>query len=174
MFNLFALSPADTVTWRTKIMEEFAMTLARLTNTRFPSFPSLIDRFLEGDLMDWNTSNFAEVNSTLPAVNVKENDNEYQIDVAAPGLKKSDFKLNFDNGRVTISSEKTDESEVKEGEKLSRREFSYQSFQRSFSIPENIINADKISAKYEDGILHVTLPKREEVKPKPAKEIKIS
>ena len=157
-----------------KRMEEFIMTLAKLSNSWTPSFPSLIDRFFEGNLMDWNNSNFAEVNSTLPAVNVKENDNELQIDVAAPGLKKNDFKVNFHNGRLTISSEKNDESEQKEGDKITRREFYYQSFQRSFSIPEGLVNADNISAKYEDGILHITLPKREEVKPKPLKEIKIS
>ncbi len=147
------------------------MALARLSNSMFPS---LMDRFFEGDLMDWNSFNFAGENSTLPAVNVKENDNEYQIDVAAPGLKKGDFKLNYDNGRLLISSEKKAEHEEKDGEKVTRKEFSYQSFQRSFSMPENQINVDKIGAKYDNGILHVTLPKREEVKPKPLKEINIS
>ncbi len=150
------------------------MTLAKLSNNWFPSFPSLIDKFFEGDLMDWNSSNFAGANSTLPSVNVKENENEYKIDVAAPGLKKGDFKLNYNNGRLTISSEKKSEHEEKDGDKVTRKEFSYQSFQRSFTVPETVVNADKIAAKYEDGILHVTLPKREEAKPKPAKEIKIS
>jgi HSP20 family protein len=154
-------------------MEDSIMTLARLSNNAFPSFPSFIDKLFEGDVMDWNTWNFAGNNSTLPAVNVKENDNEYQIDVAAPGLKKNDFKLNYNNGRLTISSEKSEDKEEKDGKRVTRKEFSYQSFQRSFSIPERIINADKISAKYNEGILHVILPKREEVKPKPAKEIKI-
>ena len=143
---------------------------ARLSNRLFPSVPSFLDRFFEGDLMDWNNRNFADVNSTLPAVNIRENENEYRIEVAAPGLKRNDFKLNYDNGRLTISSEKREEVD----EKITRHEFSYQSFQRSFSVPENIVNADKISAKYEDGILHIVLPKRDEVKPKPAKEIRIS
>lgn len=155
-------------------MEEFAMTLAKLSNNWVPSFPSLFDRFFDGDLMDWNSSNFAGEKSTLPAVNVKENDNEFQIEVAAPGLKKEDFKLNFDNGRLTISSEKRDENLEKDGEKVTRKEFSYTSFQRSFTVADNVVNADKISAKYNNGILHVILPKREEVKPKPAKQIKIS
>jgi HSP20 family protein len=150
------------------------MTLAKLSDSIFPSVPSLFERFFEGDMMDWNTRNFAAANTTLPAVNIKENDNEFMIDVAAPGLKKGDFKLNYDNGRLTISSEIKDEKEEKEGDKITRREFSYQSFQRSFSIPENMVNADKIGAKYENGILHVILPKREEIKPKPAREIKIS
>lgn len=150
------------------------MTLAKLSNNWSPSFPSLSDRFIEGDMMDWNTWNFAGTNSTLPAVNVKENENNYELEVAAPGMKKGDFKLNYDNGRLTISSVKKDEKKEKNGSKVTRQEFRYQSFQRSFSIPDNVVDADKISAKYHDGILHVTLPKREEVKPKPAKEIRIS
>lgn len=155
-------------------MEELTMTLAKLSNNWFPSFPSWVDRFFDGDLMDWNSSNFAGEQSTLPAVNVKENDNEFQIEVAAPGLKKEDFQLHLDNGRLTISSEKKDEKVEKEGEKVTRKEFSYQSFQRSFNVAEDVVNADKIVAKYNNGILYVTLPKREEVKPKPAKQIKIS
>ncbi len=150
------------------------MTLKKYENKPFPSFPSLIDRFLEGNLMDWNMSNFAELDSTLPAVNVRENDNEIFIDLAAPGLKKSDFNVSYDNGRLMISCEKKDEKTDKDGDRVTRREFNYQSFQRSFNIPENMVNADKINAKYNDGILHLSLPKREEVKPKPSKEIKIS
>ncbi|MDZ7739538.1 MAG: Hsp20/alpha crystallin family protein [Bacteroidales bacterium] len=150
------------------------MTLKKYENRQFPSFPSLIDRFLEGNLMDWNMSNFAELDSTLPAVNVREDDNDIFIELAAPGLKKSDFNVNYDNGRLTISCEKENEKTDKEGDKVTRREFNYQSFQRSFNIPENMVDADKINAKYNDGILQLTLPKREEVKPRPSKEIKIS
>ena len=150
------------------------MTLARLSNEWFPSFPSLIDRFFDGEMMDWSRSNFAGSNMTLPAVNVKENENEFQLEVAAPGMKKDDFRVNYENGRLTISSERKEEHKEDEGDKITRREFSYQSFQRSFNVPENIVIADKIQAKYSEGILYLTLPKREEVKPKPAKEIKIS
>ncbi|GAF05665.1 Hsp20/alpha crystallin family protein [Saccharicrinis fermentans] len=149
------------------------MTLTKLSNNWFPSVPSVFDRFFDGELMDWNRSNFSSTNSTLPAVNVKENDNDFLIDVAAPGLKKDDFKVNFDNGSLIISSEKKSEVEEKDGEKVTRREFNYQSFQRSFSVPENIVDPEKIRASYENGILHITLPKREEVKPKPAKQIEI-
>ncbi len=155
-------------------MEDLIMALPKIFNNDYSSFPSLLDKFFEGNMMDWNTRNFAGSNSTLPAVNVSENEDEYKLDVAAPGMIKNDFKLNYDNGRLTISSERKEEKEEKNGETITRREFSYQSFQRSFSVPENVINADKITAKYDNGILHVVLPKREEVKPKPAKEIKIS
>ncbi len=154
-------------------MEELTMTLARLSDNLFPSVPSLFNNLFGRDLMDWNSWNFADENSTLPAVNVKENDNEFAIEVAAPGLKREDFKVNYENGRLTISSEKKEEREEKKKEKVTRREFSYQAFQRSFSIPENIVDAEKISAKYHEGILHITLPKREEIKPKPAREISI-
>ena len=85
------------------------MTLARLSDNVYSSFPSLFNRFFEGDLMDWTNSNYAGRNSTLPAVNVKENKNEFIIEVAAPGMKKNDFKLNYENGRLTISSELTEE-----------------------------------------------------------------
>lgn len=149
------------------------MTLARLSNKWSPSSPSWIDKFFEGDMMDWNTWNFSGNNSTLPAVNVKESDNEYLIEVAAPGMKKEDLQVNYENGRLTISSEKKEESSRK-GERINRQEFYYQSFQRSFTIPEEQVNADKIGASYMDGILYLNLPKREEVKPKPPKQIKIN
>ena len=136
-------------------------------------FPSIFDRFFNNDLMDWNLSNFSSTNTSLPAVNVKENDNEFSIEVAAPGLTKKDFNIHFHNNVLTISSEKKNEKK-EEKEKYSRREFSYQSFQRSFTVAENAVDSDKIAAKYADGILTITLPKREEVKPKPLKEIKIS
>ncbi|WP_430816299.1 Hsp20/alpha crystallin family protein [Carboxylicivirga sp. RSCT41] len=154
-------------------MEDKVMTLAKLSNNWFPSAPSIFDRFFDGELMDWNRTNYSSTDTTLPAVNVKENDNEFLIDVAAPGLTKEDFKVNYDNGRLTISSEKKNRLEEKDGEKITRREFSYQSFQRSFTVSENVVDAEKIGANYENGILHITLPKREEVKPKPAKQIEI-
>jgi HSP20 family protein len=155
-------------------MEGLIMTLARLSNSWFPSFPSFFDNFFEGNLADWTSLNFAGENSTLPAVNVKETENDFQLEVAAPGMKKEDFKINYNKGRLIISSEKEAEHEEKEGEQFARREFCYQSFRRSFNVSEEVVDADKIQAKYKDGILHVTLPKREEFKPKPAKEIKIS
>jgi len=150
------------------------MTPAKFSNNWFPSSPSLFDRFFDGEMMDWNRRNFSSTDSTLPAVNIKENTNEFMIEVAAPGMKKENFKVDYENGRLTISSEFKNEKEEKEGETVTRREFSYQSFQRSFNVTEDVVNAEKISANYKDGILLITLPKREEVKPKPPKQIKIS
>ncbi len=144
------------------------MTLTRFSN-RVPSF---FDRFLEGDMMDWANSNFSTTNTNLPAVNIKENNDEFIIEVAAPGMKKEDFRVNYDNGRLSISSEVREE--VQDGEKYTRREFSYQSFQRTFDISQELVDGDKINAKYSEGILQLSLPKREEIKPKPAREISIS
>jgi HSP20 family protein len=88
-------------------------------------------------------------------------------------MNKKDFKINFNNNILTISSEIKDEKEEKD-DNYTRKEFSYQSFQRSFTVPDNMVNGDKISAKYNEGILNIVLPKREEVKPQPEREIKIS
>ncbi len=136
-------------------------------------FPSIFDRFFNNDLMDWNLTNFSSTNTSVPAVNVKETDNEFSIEVAAPGMTKKDFNIRFHNNVLTISSEKKNEKEEK-NEKYTRKEFSFQSFQRSFTVAENAVDSEKIAASYNDGILVITLPKREEVKPKPLKEIKIS
>jgi HSP20 family protein len=155
-------------------MEGFKMTLAKFSDNAFPSFPSFLNRFFEGEMMDWANSNFAGTNSTLPAVNIRENNDEYRIDMAAPGLSKEQFKVNYDNGQLTISSEMKEEKFGKKDEKYNRREFRYQSFQRSFTIPENMVDGEKIKAAYNDGILQISLPKREEIKPKPPREIKIS
>ena len=136
-------------------------------------FPSIFDRFFNNDLMDWNNSNFSNTNTSLPAVNVKESEDDFTIEVAAPGMMKKDFNISFHNNVLTISSERKNENEEKK-ENYTRREFSYQSFQRSFTVANNAVDSDKIAAKYADGILVITLPKREEVKPKPMKEIKIA
>jgi len=149
------------------------MTLMKRTQDWYPTFPSFFDKFFEGNLMDWNNWNYSSTDTTLPAVNVKEDNDSYMIEVAAPGMTKEDFKVDYENGRLTISSERKNESKEKDGN-YTRREFSYQSFQRSFTVPENIVNGDKIAATYKEGILHISLPKREEVKPKPARAIKIS
>ena len=122
--------------------------------------------------MDWNNWNFSSANSTIPAVNIKENDEAFIIEVAAPGMSKENFSVNLDGDRLLITSEIKDEKH-ENVENYSRREFSYQSFQRSFAIPQSSVDGDKINAKYTDGILMINLPKREEIKPKSAKRIDI-
>lgn len=149
------------------------MSLMKRTNTDFQSIPSLLDNLWSRDWMDWSNLNYSNTNTTLPAVNVRENDNEFAIELAAPGMKREDFRINLDNNTLTISSERKEEKEEQK-DRYSRREFSYQSFQRSFTLPEYKVDREKVSAKYFDGILHILIPKREEAKPKPVREIKIS
>ena len=148
------------------------MKLAKVSDRLFPTFPSFIDNFFSRDLMDWNNSNFSSTNSTIPAVNILENEESFVIEVAAPGMTKENFTVNLDGDHLLISSELKKETNENETN-YSRREFSYQSFQRSFTIPEGTVDGEKIMAKYTDGILKVTLPKREEFKPRPAKRIDI-
>lgn len=148
------------------------MTLEKRTNSSVPTFPAFFNRFLDDELLNWNSLYNSNTNTTLPAVNLKEDDNQFEIELAAPGMKRDDFSVKVENNQLTISAEVKDEKkDEKKG--YNRREFSYQSFQRSFALPEGYILTDKISAKYNDGILYIDLPKREEVKPQPAKEIEI-
>jgi HSP20 family protein len=107
-----------------------------------------------------------------PSVNISETDKEFKIELAAPGLKKEDFKVAVDKGILTISSEKQTEK-TEEKKNYWKKEFSYNQFSRSFQLPENTL-ADKIDAKYENGILNVILPKKEVSVAEPQKEIKVS
>ncbi|PLX23443.1 MAG: hypothetical protein C0597_01010 [Marinilabiliales bacterium] len=139
-----------------------------LRNSRF--LPSFTDDFFGKDFM----SDFfdSSVNKTIPEVNVLENKDAFMIEVAAPGLEKKDFKIDVNNNVLTISSER-EAKNVDEKKKYIRREFSYSTFQRTFSLPESV-DQEKIRANHKDGILSIEIPKRDEVKEKPRKEIKIS
>jgi HSP20 family protein len=134
------------------------------------SWPNLIDEFLNDSLMprffNWETG------QNMPAVNISEGKDDYRIEVAAPGLKKEDFKISLDNNVLSISSEKEVKNETKE-ENVLRREFSYSSFSRSFTLPESV-NGEKIKATHNDGILNIVVPKKDEAKIKPVRDIKIS
>jgi len=145
------------------------MTLSRLSN----NYPSLFDQIFDTDLFDWSNRNYSDTNTTLPSVNIKENADAFNVEMAVPGFDKKDFKIALDHNVLTISSEKKVENETKDGERFTRHEYSYQSFSRSFTLPE-AANGDKISAKYENGILNVEIPKREEAKPKPSRQIAIA
>ena len=144
------------------------MTIRRFSN----KYPSVFDRFFENDLFDWSNRNYSNTNTTLPSVNIKESSDGFEVEVAAPGLTKDDFRIELNHDLLTISSEKEIENETKEGQQFSLREFSYQSFSRSFTLP-NTADSDKIGARYENGILRISIPKREEARPKPARQIAI-
>jgi len=130
----------------------------------FPTFPTFFDDFVSKDLYNWYDNSFARMDSTLPSVNLKETEKEYKIELAAPGMKKNDFNIALHNGILTIKSEKEEEKEDKDKEgNFLRREFSYESFSRSFTMPENV-KEEAISAEYHDGILSIVINKKE---PKP-------
>lgn len=130
-------------------------------------FPSLMNDFMGPDWFGgtekWNTS--------VPAVNIKDNEKGFELELAVPGLKKDDFTVEVDNDVLTISSEiKSENEETKEN--YTRKEFSFSSFKRAFTLPETV-DGSKIDAKYEDGILKLTLPKKQEALPKPKRLISI-
>jgi len=132
-------------------------------------FPSVWEDFFNSDL--FNLPAIASRGMTVPAVNITETDTEFVLELAAPGMKKSDFHVNIDRNVLAVSSEKEEEKEEKE-KNYTRKEFSYNSFQRSFTLPESV-NQEKIDAKYVNGVLKFILPKKEEVIRK-TKEINIS
>ena len=107
----------------------------------------------------------------VPAVNIIEDEKGVEIDVAAPGLKKDDFEIKVEDNILTISAHKEQEK-LEEGANYIKKEFGYETFQRSFTLPENMFNTDKIEAKYEDGILKIYIPKVEEQQKK-VKKIKV-
>lgn len=139
--------------------------LARI-NKRFPTFfEDLIGREFLPDF--YETNGF----KSLPAVNIVEGDDSFTIEVAAPGLEKKDFHVDLENNCLTISSEKEQKSE-ETNEKYARKEFSYSTFRRSFTLPETV-NSEKIQASHKDGILFVKIPKKDEAKVKPARQISV-
>lgn len=144
------------------------MSLVKFSN----QVPGLFDRFFENDFFDWSNRNYSNTNTSIPSVNIKENNEEFEVEMAAPGFKKDDFKIEIINNALIVSSEKKVENETKDDQQFTRREFSYQSFSRTFTLP-NTAEGDKISAKYENGILKIGIPKKEEAKPKPARQIEI-
>lgn len=137
-------------------------------NNDFPILPNVFGDFFR----DWSISNFSDTNTTLPAVNIKETENDFMVEVAVPGMDKKDFKIDLDNDVLTISSEKRTENEDSNNN-YTRKEYSYMSFKRSFSLPKGIVDRDHINAEYKNGELKITIPKLEEAKPKPAKLIEV-
>lgn len=120
------------------------------------------DRFFDGDWLK---------KQSVPAVNVKETDKNFEIEVAAPGMSKKDFKITAENGILNISSEKKEEKEQKEKD-YTRKEFSYSSFSRSFTLPENT-NEEDIKANYQDGILKLEIAKKVLAQAKAKKAIEV-
>src|SRR6188508_2765702 len=118
------------------------MTLVKRNGNLLNPLPLLFDDFFNRDLFNWGNSNFSDTNTTVPAVNIKETAENYEVEVAAPGMTKDDFKVELDGNSLIISSEKTNQKEEKEEERYSRREFSYQSFQRIFNLQKGVVDVE--------------------------------
>ena len=122
--------------------------------------------FFESPILDGNRF------SRMPATNIRESDDEYCVELAAPGMKKKDFQIELDNGVLEIQVEKEEQKE-EDLREYTRREYDYSAFYRSFNLPDTV-NAEKIKAEYEDGVLQIHLPKVPEARRKPVKEILVA
>ena len=134
-------------------------------------FPSVFDDFLRPWSDFFNHSGMPSHMLTIPAVNVTENEHQFNLSLAAPGLKKKDFTIDINGNMLTISGQNEENKEEKE-ENFTRKEYNFSSFTRSFTIPEGV-NCDKIEAKYDEGVLQLTLPKKGETKKINSKKIDI-
>lgn len=142
-------------------------TMTTLARRNYRTIDNLFDEFFNMPLV-WGKEN----GWNIPAVNIHENKDGFHLELVAPGLKKDDFKVNLDKGLLTVSYEKKTETENENSDyKTHRSEFSVTNFKRSFRV-DDVVNSEEIQAKYEDGVLKVYLPKKEEVKVLP-KEINI-
>jgi len=122
-------------------------------NQALETMPGLLNNFITNDLWDWGLSNNSFTNTTIPSVNIRETNDNFEVEMAAPGMDKNDFKIELNNNMLTIGSEKENRQMENENGKYSRREFSYQSFQRSFHLSKDVVDAENISARYENGVL---------------------
>lgn len=144
----------------------------KLVKSRDPWFPSMFDDFFTGPFFSGYGIDYKKIGCEIPAVNIHESNKEFLFEMAAPGLKKEDFSIDLEHDIITISCNKEMESEKGE-DKYTKREFNYFQFQRVFTLPESV-DAGKIKANYEDGILKVHLPKKSVAVGKVKREITIS
>lgn len=149
------------------------MSLVKRNGTMPTAVPGFFDDFFGRELFNWKNNNFSDTRTTVPAVNIKENGEQFEVEVAAPGMNKEDFKITLDRDNLTISSAKQHE-ETKTDDGYTRREFSYQSFSRSFELPRDVADSENIKATYDQGLLRVIIPKKEEAKQKAPKTIQIN
>lgn len=143
-------------------------------NERVFGIPSLMDNIFGRDMEElFGFGHMLTNGKTTPSVNIKETKDSFMLEVAAPGMKKDDFNIEVEKNVLTISSEKESKNVVEEeGSHFTRREYSYSSFSRSFTLPQTT-DSDRISASYVDGVLNVSIPKKEEAKEKPVQKIEV-
>ena len=141
------------------------MSLVKRNN---PVFPALMNEIFKPDWFG-GMENYA---TNSPAVNIKDNEKNFELELSVPGRNKEDFNIDVDNDLLTVSYE-VKAAEATEKENYTRREFRFNSFKRTFTLPDSV-NAEQIEASYENGILKFVLPKREEALPKPKRVIELS
>ncbi len=142
-----------------------AMTLIRYENR----LPVLMRRLFEGESELWDDKQF----STSPATNIIDRKDDFLIEIAAPGYQKQDFNIELDQNYLTVSAERKQDKNISRNETYIRKEFNYHDFKHTFSLSDWVIK-NKIDANYENGILRVSIPKREEIKPQSIKKIKVN
>jgi len=136
----------------------------------FPAWNSFIDELFTNELGNVKNTDFNK-GITAPKVNIKESADAFTLEMAVPGFKKSDFVIDLENETLLVSAEiKTEQEDSKDN--YTRKEFGYASFKRTFMLPDTV-EGDKIEATYVDGILSLSIPKKEEAKPKPARTVTI-
>ena len=136
-----------------------------LISNKTKYIPSILDDFIN---LDWNYNRHT---ISVRAVNIKELDTHFEIELAIPGKDKNDFEIEIEDGLLSISSSFNQEDKS-DNSKSARIEFDYDSFKRTFSIPDSV-DSSKIEATYKGGILKITLSKRDEALPEPKKLIKV-
>jgi HSP20 family protein len=145
----------------------------RNNGSMLPANPrALFDDFFSRELFNWGNTNFSSTLTTVPSVNIKESDENFEVEVAAPGMEKKDFTITLEGNLLTISSSRKNETEENK-DQYTRREFSYQSFRRSFELAKDVVDEEHIQAKYDNGVLKLTIPKTEKAKKQAPRLIEI-
>lgn len=145
-----------------------------LRNGNSDQFPGFFDDLFNRNILNWGLSNFSNTNTTIPAVNIRETPERYEVELAAPGMEKKDFRIQLDDNVLTISSEKEHSENNGQKPRYALREFSYQSFSRTFTLQKDVVDTEKIEATYADGVLRLAIPKKQEAKEARTKQIMIS
>ena len=145
----------------------------RSNGSLLPANPrTLFDDFFSRELFNWGNDNFSSNLTTLPSVNIRENPEDFEVEIAAPGTEKQDFHITLENNLLTISSSKKGLRE-ENSDNYALREFSYQAFTRNFELVKEVVDDEHIEARYENGILKLVIPKKEEAKKQPPRMIEV-
>ena len=150
------------------------MTIVKRNGNLQSQIPHLFDDFFNRDIFNWGLSNYSDTNTTIPAVNIKETIENYEVEVDAPGMTKNDFTVELEGNTLTISSKKQSQKEENQDFRYTTREFSYQSFSRTFNLQKDVVDTENIRAAYENGVLNLIIPKKEEARKKGPRRIEIS